>query len=48
MNAAMIDDIDELFLLNDWPTKGIQPFFQSWLLSEILIIEILQHLVSRI
>ena len=31
------DDDDEFFLRNGWPKKGVQPYFQPWPLSGILI-----------
>ena len=42
------DDDDELFLWYGWPTKGVQPYFQLGLLSEILTIANLRHAASRI
>ena len=32
------DDDDELFLWHGWPMKGILPYFQPGLLSEIIAI----------
>ena len=40
--------IDELFLRNGWPTKGVKPYFQLRPLSVILTIANLQHPASRI
>ena len=40
--------INELFLLNVWPTKNVKPSFQSDPLSEVFIIANLGHAVRRI
>ena len=41
-------DDDELFLWYGWLTKGVSPYFQPGLLSEILTIANLQHAASRV
>ena len=42
------DDDDELFLRNSWPTKDVNPYFQSGPLSEFLNIANLGHAAIRI
>ena len=39
---------DELFLRNAWATKGVSPYFQSGILSEILTIANLRHTAGKI
>ena len=41
------DNDDELFLRNDWPMKGVKPFFEPGPLSKILTIANLWHVASR-
>ena len=48
VSLPMISLDDELFLRNDWPKKGIKPYCQPGLPSEILTIANLQHAASRI